>query len=65
MRASISEVIVSNVAFAFISSFAPLPLLSEEQRDSWIEDLYLSWESADQGTGLVSMTARASVHLGR
>ena len=64
MGASISEVIASNVAFAFNASFATFPELSEDERDQWIEDLYLLGESADRGTGLLRMATRARAHLG-
>jgi hypothetical protein len=64
MGASISEVIASNVAFAFNASFATFPELSKDERDQWVEELYLLGESADRGTGLKSMAARARAHLG-
>ncbi len=61
---AISEVIASNLAFAFNASFATFPELPEDDRDRWIEDLYLLGESADRGTGLAEMAKRARIHLG-
>lgn len=61
---SLSEVIASNLAFAFNASFTTFPELPEDDRDRWIEDLYLLGESADRGTGLAEMAERARIHLG-
>lgn len=60
----LSEVIASNIAFAFGASYATFAGISEQTRDDWIEELYALGESREVQSEFQELVARARAHLG-
>lgn len=59
----LSEVIASNLAFSCNASFATFPTLTEEERDTWLEEIYSLAEGGDVSSRFLDICLRARAHL--
>ena len=59
-----AEVLASNLAFASGASFALFPELSEDERDTWLEEIYALGEGGDVVARFGDLAKRARSRMG-